>query len=159
MTLAWHLQMTLENDTQVMWGTLVIKKDDIRWHTLTHSDVWWSVSKCNNSKCNHMMTHGHWSKWNGSQVTWWHEMQKSVKSHDDIGSHNDTKCKKVRSHMMTQGAAQQRGRQMGITAAPPFSPDSSFDFIPFSRAYEAEKYWPWALNSASRAATSAPFFV
>jgi len=39
-----------------------------------------------------------------------------------------------RLHMMTQGAAQQSGRQMGMTAAPPFSPDSSLDFIPFSRA-------------------------
>ena len=37
-------------------------------------------------------------------------------------------------HMMTQGAAQQRGKHMGITAAPPFSPDSSLDFMPFSRA-------------------------
>ena len=44
--------------------------------------------------------------------------------------------------MITQGAAQQRGRQIGITAAPPFSPLSSFDLDPLSAAYDALKYWP-----------------
>ena len=37
-------------------------------------------------------------------------------------------------YMMTQGAAQQRGRQMGITAAPPFSPLSSLLRAPLSAA-------------------------
>ena len=59
--------------------------------------------------------------------------------------------------MMTQGAAQHSGRQMGMTAAPPFSPLSSFDLEPLSAAYEALKYWPWALSSASRAFTSSLF--
>ena len=45
-------------------------------------------------------------------------------------------------YMITQGAAQQRGRQIGITAAPPFSPLSSFDLDPLSAAYDALKYWP-----------------
>ena len=62
-------------------------------------------------------------------------------------------------HMMTQGAAQQSGRQMGMTAAPPFSPLSSLDLAPLSAAYEALKYCPWALSSASRAFTSSLFLV
>ena len=61
--------------------------------------------------------------------------------------------------MMTQGAAQQSGRQMGMTAAPPFSPLSSLDLAPLSAAYEALKYCPWALSSASRAFTSSLFLV
>jgi len=36
--------------------------------------------------------------------------------------------------MITHGAAQQRGKQIGITAARAFSPDSSFDLEPFSLA-------------------------
>ena len=63
------------------------------------------------------------------------------------------------AHMMTQGAAQHNGKQMGITAAPPFSPVSSLDLEPLSAAYEALKYCPWADSSASLAFTSSLFLV
>jgi len=66
----------------------------------------------------------------------WHSMAHwdvcmtlTIKQHSDhMMTQDDT------DHMMTHGAAQQRGKHMGITAAPPFSPDSSLDFMPFSRA-------------------------
>ena len=41
---------------------------------------------------------------------------------------------KLSHYMITHGAAQQSGRQMGITAAPPFSPLSSLDLEPLSAA-------------------------
>jgi len=81
--------------------------DDImeKWHSIAHWDVCMTLTKKQQS--DHMMTQY---------------------DTDHMMTHDDT------DHMMTQGAAQQRGKHMGITAAPPFSPDSSLDFMPFSRA-------------------------